>query len=115
MHPNTDTLLAQHPDIETVEALITDCNGAARGKWLPIEKLSALLSDGIKLPKSAVAQDAWGRDVPRIAFDNGDLDGWCQAVPDSLVPVLTATGVDRAQVVLTMFKDDGAPLLSDPR
>ena len=115
MHPNADTLLAQHPDIETVEALITDCNGAARGKWLPIEKLSALLSDGIKLPKSAVAQDAWGRDVPRIALDNGDLDGWCQAVPDSLVPVLTATGVDRAQVVLTMFKDDGAPLLSDPR
>ena len=115
MHPNADTLLAQHPDIETVEALITDCNGAARGKWLPIEKLSALLSDGIKLPKSAVAQDAWGRDVPRIALDNGDLDGWCQAVPDSLVPVLTATGVNRAQVVMTMFKDDGAPLLSDPR
>ena len=115
MHPNIDTLLAQHPDIETVEALITDCNGAARGKWLPIKKLSALLSDGIKLPKSAVAQDAWGRDVPRIALDNGDPDGWCQAVPDSLVPVLTATGVDRAQVILTMFKDDGAPLLSDPR
>ena len=115
MHSNADTLLAQHPDIETVEALITDCNGAARGKWLPIEKLPALLTDGIKLPKSAVAQDAWGRDVPRIALDNGDLDGWCQAVPDSLVPVLTATGIDRAQVVLTMFKDDGAPLLSDPR
>ena len=115
MHPNADTLLAQYPNIETVEALITDCNGAARGKWLPIEKLSALLSDGIKLPKSAVAQDVWGRDVPRIALDNGDLDGWCQAVPDSLVPVLTATGVDRAQVVLTMFKDDGAPILSDPR
>ena len=115
MHSNADILLAQHPDIETVEALITDCNGAARGKWLPIEKLPALLTDGIKLPKSAVAQDAWGRDVPRIALDNGDLDGWCQAVPDSLVPVLTATGIDRAQVVMTMFKDDGAPLLSDPR
>ena len=115
MHSNADTLLAQHPDIETVEALITDCNGAARGKWLPIEKLPALLSDGIKLPKSAVAQDAWGRDVPRIALDNGDLDGWCRAVPESLVPVLTATGVDRAQLVLTMLKDDGTPLLSDPR
>ena len=45
MHSNADTLLAQHPDIETVEALITDCNGAARGKWLPIEKLPALLTD----------------------------------------------------------------------
>ena len=104
MHSNADTLLAQHPDIETVEALITDCNGAARGKWLPIEKLPTLLTDGIKLPKSAVAQDAWGRDVPRIALDNGDLDGWCQAVPDSLVPVLTGTGGDRAHVVLTKHR-----------
>ena len=71
MHSNTDTLLAQHPDIESVEALITDCNGAARGKWLPIEKLPALLTDGIKLPKSAVAQDAWGRDVPLVSGGAG--------------------------------------------
>jgi len=115
MYSDTDSLLAQHPAIETVEALITDCNGAARGKWLPIEKLPNLLSEGIKLPKSAIAQDIWGRDVPRIALDNGDIDGWCRAVPASLVPVLGPDGIEKAQVVLTMFKDDGGPLLSDPR
>lgn len=115
MYSDTDSLLAQHPAIETVEALITDCNGAARGKWLPIEKLPALLRDGIKLPKSAIAQDIWGRDVPRIALDNGDIDGWCKAVPGSLVPLLGKDGIDKAQVVLTMFKNDGGALLSDPR
>ena len=47
-------------------------------------KAAALLADGIKLPKSAVAQD--GAATCWIALDNGDLDGWCQAVPDSLVP-----------------------------
>ena len=115
MYSDAETLLIDYPAIEMVEALITDCNGAARGKWLPITKLSSLLTDGIKLPKSAVAQDAWGRDVPRIALDNGDIDGLCRAVPESLVPVINSTGVDRAQIVLTMFKDDGSPLLSDPR
>ena len=115
MYSDAETLLSEYPAIEMVEALITDCNGAARGKWLPIAKLPSLLADGIKLPKSAVAQDAWGRDVPRIALDNGDIDGLCRAVPESLVPVLNSTGVDRAQIVLTMFKDDGSPLLSDPR
>ena len=115
MYSDAETLLTAHPAIEMVEALITDCNGAARGKWLPITKLPSLLTDGIKLPKSAVAQDAWGRDVPRIALDNGDIDGLCRAVPESLVPVLNSTGIDRAQIVLTMFKDDGSPLLSDPR
>ena len=115
MYSDADSLLAQHPAIETIEALITDCNGAARGKWLPIEKLPALLREGVKLPKSAVAQDIWGRDVPRIALDNGDIDGWCRAVPGSLVPLSGTDGVDKAQVILTMFKDDGGPLLSDPR
>ena len=115
MHPDAEKLLAEYPNIEMVEAFITDCNGAARGKWLPIEKLSSLLTEGIKLPKSAIAQDAWGRDVPSIALDNGDIDGWCQAIPGSLKPVLGSHGVDQAQVVLTMFKDDGSPLLSDPR
>ena len=64
MYSDAETLLTEYPAIEMVEALITDCNGAARGKWLPIAKLPSLLTDGIKLPKSAVAQDAWGRDVP---------------------------------------------------
>jgi glutamine synthetase len=115
MHPDAEKLLAEYPNINMVEALITDCNGAARGKWLPIGKLSSLLTEGIKLPKSAIAQDAWGRDVPSIALDNGDIDGWCQAIPGSLKPVLGSHGVDQAQVVLTMFKDNGSPLLSDPR
>ena len=81
MYSDAENLLSEHPTVETVEALITDCNGAARGKWLPIEKLPALMTEGIKLPKSAVAQDIWGRDVPRIALENGDIDGWCQVVP----------------------------------
>ena len=115
MHPDAEKLLAEYPSINMVEAFITDCNGAARGKWLPIEKLSSLLTEGIKLPKSAIAQDAWGRDVPSIALDNGDIDGWCRAIPGSLKPVLGNHGVDQAQVVLTMFKDNGSPLLSDPR
>ena len=52
MHPDAEKLLSEFPAIETVEALITDCNGAARGKWLPADKLDDLLSNGIKLPKS---------------------------------------------------------------
>ena len=114
MYSDAENLLSEHPTVETVEALITDCNGAARGKWLPVEKLPALMTEGIKLPKSAVAQDIWGRDVPRIALENGDIDGWCQVVPNSLVPVLGNRGVDRAQVILSMVKDDGTPCYQTP-
>ncbi|MEK9988296.1 MAG: glutamine synthetase family protein [Halieaceae bacterium] len=115
MHPEAKKLLAEYPDIEMVEALITDCNGAARGKWLPADKLSSLLTEGIKLPESAVAQDMWGRDVPSICLENGDIDGWCRVVEGSLAPSLSARGIDQAQVVLTMFREDGAPSFWDPR
>jgi len=115
MHPEAKKLLAEYPDIEMVEALITDCNGAARGKWLPVDKLSSLLTEGIKLPESAVAQDKWGRDVPSICLENGDIDGWCRVVEGSLAPSLSARGIDQAQVVLTMFREDGAPSFWDPR
>ena len=115
MHPEAKKLLAEYPNIEMVEALITDCNGAARGKWLPVDKLSSLLTEGIKLPESAVAQDIWGRDVSSICLENGDIDGWCRVINGSLAPSLTASGIDQAQVVLTMFREDGAPSFWDPR
>jgi len=115
MHSEAKKLLAEYPDIEMIEALITDCNGAARGKWLPVDKLSSLLTEGIKLPESAVAQDMWGRDVPSICLENGDIDGWCRVVEGSLTPSLSARGIDQAQVVLTMFREDGEPSFWDPR
>ena len=115
MHPDAKKFLDQYPEVDTIEALITDCNGSSRGKWLPVSKLSEVLQDGIKLPQSAIAQDVWGRDVPRISYDNGDLDGVCKVVPGSLRPLLTERGVDQGQVVLSMFTDEDTPVMSDPR
>ena len=78
-----------------VEALITDCNGIARGKWLPVQKLDAIEKQGLKLPKSALGLDVWGRDIPALAHANGDIDGYCHLVEGSLRPLLTERGVDQ--------------------
>ena len=53
MH-STQQFLTDYPDITMVEALITDCNGIARGKWLPVQKLDSIEKQGLKLPKSAL-------------------------------------------------------------
>ncbi len=98
-----------------VEALITDCNGIARGKWLPVQKLDAIEKQGLKLPKSALGLDVWGRDIPALAHANGDIDGYCHLVGGSLRPLLTERGVDQAQVLLSMFDKDGSPYMGDPR
>ena len=98
-----------------VEALITDCNGIARGKWLPVQKIDAIEKQGLKLPKSALGLDVWGRDIPALAHANGDIDGYCHLVEGSLRPLLTERGVDQAQVLLSMFDKDGSPYMGDPR
>ena len=98
-----------------VEALITDCNGIARGKWLPVQKLDTIEKQGLKLPKSALGLDVWGRDIPALAHANGDIDGYCHLVEGSLRPLLTERGVDQAQVLLSMFDKDGSPYMGDPR
>ena len=98
-----------------VEALITDCNGIARGKWLPVQKIDTIEQQGLKLPKSALGLDVWGRDIPALAHANGDIDGYCHLVEGSLRPLLTELGVDRAQVLLSMFDKDGSPYMGDPR
>jgi glutamine synthetase len=112
---STRQFLNAYPDITMVEALITDCNGIARGKWLPVQKLDAIERQGLKLPKSALGLDVWGRDIPALAHANGDIDGYCHLVEGSLRPLLTERGVDQAQVLLSMFDKDGRPYMGDPR
>ena len=97
-----------------VEALITDCNGIARGKWLPVQKLDTIEKQGLKLPKSALGLDVWGRDIPALAHANGDIDGYCHLVEGSLRPLLTERGVDQAQILLSMFDKDGSPYMETP-
>ncbi|HCG95613.1 MAG TPA: glutamine synthetase [Halieaceae bacterium] len=112
---STRQFLNVYPDITMVEALITDCNGIARGKWLPVQKLDTIEKQGLKLPKSALGLDVWGRDIPALAHANGDIDGYCHLVEGSLRPLLTERGVDQAQVLLSMFDKDGSPYMGDPR
>ncbi len=110
-----DLFLKAYPSVEMIEALITDCNGVARGKWIPRGKIQSVLDDGLKLPKSALGLDIWGRDIPELAHANGDIDGYCMAVENSLKPVLTPRGTDQGQLIMTMIDETGAPYMGDPR
>lgn len=98
-----------------IEALITDCNGVARGKWIPRTKIQSVLENGLKLPKSALGLDIWGRDIPELAHANGDIDGYCIAVDDSLRPIMSRRGIDQGQLIMTMFNENNEPFMGDPR
>lgn len=101
---------------ELIEAFIIDVNGVPRGKWLQRDRADALLDGGIAIPRSAYLLDIWGRDIFEggIAFDTGDPDGICVAVPHSVARMHWTEGC-AAQVLLTMREADGSLFYADPR
>ncbi len=101
---------------EFIEAFIIDVNGVPRGKWLQRDKAKALLGAGIAMPRSAYLLDIWGRDIVEggIAYDTGDPDGLCTAVPHSITRMGWAEG-NAAQALLTMREADGSYFYLDSR
>ena len=115
MSVEADWFLRAHPEITTIEALLPDCNGVMRGKWLPRHKLAKIFEGELKLPKTALSLDIWGRDVEELVFASGDADGICRPVEGSLLPTPWAAGGQHGQVMLSMFNTDGSPYMGDPR
>jgi glutamine synthetase len=113
LHADKAALMA---DSEFIEAFIIDVNGVPRGKWLQRDKAKALLGAGIAIPRSAFLLDIWGRDIVEggIAYDTGDPDGLCTAVPHSITRMGWAEG-NSAQALLTMREPDGSFFFLDPR
>ncbi len=115
MSLEADWFLRAHPEITTIEVLLPDCNGIMRGKWLPRHKLAKVFDGELKLPKTALSLDIWGRDVQELVFASGDADGICRPVEGSLLPTPWSPSGQHGQVMLSMFSDDGTPYLGDPR
>lgn len=108
--------LADHPDVERVEAFVCDVNGMARGKWLPRDKALEIAAKGLPLPRSIYALDIWGRDVADagLAFGTGDPDGLCRPI-DGSVALVPWSDRPTAQVMLAMEGGEGGGFYADPR
>lgn len=104
------------PDLEYVEAFLTDINGIARGKRLPASALDRLYEKGLYLPASTTVLDVWGNEVEAtgLVFETGDADLPCRPVAGSLRPLPWSHGRG-AQVLLAMEKTDGSPWHADAR
>jgi glutamine synthetase len=115
MSVEADWFLRAHPDITTIEALLPDCNGVMRGKWLPRHKLSKVFQGEFKLPITALSLDIWGRDVEELVFESGDADGICRPIEGSLLPTPWTVDDSLGQVMLSLYNSDGTPYFGDPR
>ncbi len=115
-HDDVDRFLADHPDVQRADLLITDTNGLLRGKRVDIAALGKLYKNGLCLPGSVFALDISGETVETtgLGFDQGDMDQVCHPVPGTL-SVVPWSEVASAQVLMSMHTADGRPFFADPR
>lgn len=110
-----EALVARHPGLEFVDAVVVDLCGALRGKRLPIAEAHKLFESGLQLPHSIYLMDARGEMTNPFGrgFGDGDPDGTAWPVPGTTRAVW-AEGAARAQVFLTLRNDAGEPDPAEP-
>jgi glutamine synthetase len=111
-----EAFLAAHPEIDAVDLVLFDGNGIARGKIIRRHELIPLYEGGRHMPISILGLDIVGEDVHEtgLIWDQGDGDMCAWPVPGTLKP-LWGTTPARAEVFLSLYHLDGAPMTSDPR
>ena len=110
-----DALMAQHPGLEFLDAVVVDLCGALRGKRLPISEAGKLFDSGLQLPHSIYLMDARGEMTNPFGrgFGDGDPDGTAWPLPGTVRRVW-GEGPARAQVFLTLRDDAGEPDPAEP-
>jgi glutamine synthetase len=103
------------PDLETVDLILPDLVGIARGKRLAVDAFDAALSGGLGFPSSVYGIDATGANVAAsgLIWEQGDADRPCRIDPTTLAPVPWRAG--GAQVLGGLGEHDGGPFFADPR
>jgi len=109
-----NNFLKQNPKIEIFEAILPDLNGNLRGKWIPRDKISKAFDGSLKIPRTTLGFDVWGRDVSSWVLDDGDSDGICQA---DIGTIASVPWLDRptGQILLSLNEVSGEACSFDPR
>jgi glutamine synthetase len=103
------------PEVETVDLILPDLAGIARGKRLVADAFDAALCGDLGFPSSVYGMDSTGANVAAsgLIWERGDADLPCLVDPTSLAAVPWRAG--GAQVLAGLGEQDGRPFFADPR
>ena len=111
-----ETFLEQHSSLTRADLLIADINGILRGKRVERSKLKSVFESGVYLAGSVFSLSIEGHTAEGtgLGVAVGDADKLCHAVPGSLT-LIPWQEHPSAQLLLSMYEQDGSPFFADPR
>ena len=77
-------LRVKHPQIQYLDAFISDVTGYIRGKRIPIDEAEKIFDVGLQLPESSLLLDSLGdsSDPCGRGISDGDPDGTMHPIPE---------------------------------
>jgi glutamine synthetase len=110
------SFLAEHPEIEVFDLVLSDLNGMARGKRVKRDAIRNIVKKGMHIPFSVLALDASGETVEasELGLEIGEPDRICYPDLKTLV-VCPWQNQPTAQVLFSMYDEDGQPVMIEPR
>ncbi len=111
-----ESWLGEHPDIESLRAVVFDINGVIRGKRVPVDQLAKICGGGMRIPLSSANVDIWGRDIEdsKWVFETGDSDGRCEWTGRGPL-MMPWSDRGAAMVPLVLKNEDKTPFEGDTR
>lgn len=108
--------LAQHGNVDYLDAVFVDMCGTVRGKRFPREEAEKIFASGVQMPQSLYFFDVTGvnEDVCGMGFSDGDPDAQAYPIAGSIVPVPWSP-IPLAQVMMTMEDLEEGPCWLEPR
>ena len=115
-HPDLESLVKEVPGIEYVDAIFPDLHGYIRGKRFPLAEADKIYTSGVQIPDSSFFLDPQGDcgDPCGRGFSDGDPDSTLMPIPGTTCYIPWGVG-EGAQVLMELYKDNGAPNPVDPR
>lgn len=107
--------IERYPATTTVDLVIPDLAGIARGKRLGAAAFEAGIAAGLTFASSVYGIDARGENVAAsgLIWEEGDADRPCVVDGSTLAPMPWREG--GAQVLAGLTEHDGTPFFGDPR
>ncbi len=111
-----DEFLREHPEIRTIVTAVSDLNGQARGKRVPVGFADKALEGATRMPLSVLNVDIWGDDIEDspLVFETGDRDGILRPTGRGFVPTPWLANPS-AMLPMWMYTEAGEPFGGDPR
>lgn len=115
MEQRLGVFLDEHPLVETVDVILPDIVGIARGKRFDIGELEAALRGEAVFSSTLYALDSTGANVDRsgLVWEEGDADRPIRLDIDTLLPV--PWNPERAQILGGLDDHDNTPFFADSR